>query len=302
MEWINGIQGALQYIESHLDEELDYEALAKVSLSSNHHFQRVFSILTGYPLGEYIRNRRLSQAGAELAAGEGRVIDIAVKYGYDSPDSFSKAFYRFHGILPSQAKEPGAKLRSFSPLSIKLTLEGGSMLQYKLVEKPALTLVGFRRRFHGTPADKENQEHYFAEDTRLKQMILGGASGDTETTYMVMTNFDDGGYDCYLASYLDPDQSKTFDEDVGAEVSGWFQRIEIPAGLYLVCETEHCQWPMELVEPLRAKVVSEWLPSSDYEMDARPEVNVIHWPYRYQDEERKNNHSVELWIPLTKQI
>ena len=126
MDWIDGIQRALDYIEANLTEEIDYDRAAREAASSSFHFQRVFSILCGYTLGEYIRNRRLALAGAELAAGRIRVIDAALKYGYDSPDSFAKAFKRFHGVLPSEAK--GASLRSFSPLRIKLSLEGASMM------------------------------------------------------------------------------------------------------------------------------------------------------------------------------
>ena len=94
MEWITGIQRAIDYIESHLDEEIDCEKIAAESFSSYYHFQRIFSLLCGYTLGEYMRLRRLSVAGTELASGKQKVIDIAFKYGYDSPDSFAKAFQK----------------------------------------------------------------------------------------------------------------------------------------------------------------------------------------------------------------
>lgn len=104
MDWIMGLQKAVDYIEDNLTENIDYEIVAAQSFSSSYHFQRVFSILCGFTVGEYIRNRRLSLAGAELAVGDSKVIDVALKYGYESPDSFAKAFRKFHGILPSQAK------------------------------------------------------------------------------------------------------------------------------------------------------------------------------------------------------
>ena len=111
MEWITGIQRAIDYIEEHITEELDYEAIARESFSSSFHFQRMFSILCGYTLGEYIRSRRMTLAGIALATGSERVIDVALRYGYDSPDSFAKAFCKFHGITPSQARSEGAKLK-----------------------------------------------------------------------------------------------------------------------------------------------------------------------------------------------
>ncbi len=122
MNWITGIQRALDYVEAHLMESVDYEEAAKQAYSSSFHFQRVFSILCGFTLGDYIRMRRLTLAGSELASSDIRVIDAALKYGYDTPESFSRAFTRFHGVPPSQAKH-GAALKAFSPLSVKLTLE-----------------------------------------------------------------------------------------------------------------------------------------------------------------------------------
>ncbi len=98
MDWIAGIQRAINYVEAHITEPIDFEEAAKQAYSSSFHFQRVFSILCGLTLGEYIRMRRLSLAGNEIMTGRIRVIDAALKYGYDTPESFSRAFARFHGI------------------------------------------------------------------------------------------------------------------------------------------------------------------------------------------------------------
>ena len=125
MDWITGIQRALDYVEEHITEPIDYEEAARRACSSSFHFQRVFSVLCGFTLGEYIRLRRLTLAGSELAGSDEKVIDVALKYGYDTPESFSRAFTRFHGITPSQARNNGAVLKSFSRLSVKLILSGG---------------------------------------------------------------------------------------------------------------------------------------------------------------------------------
>ena len=158
MDWITGMQKAIDYIEANLTEEIDYEKVAAQSFSSSYHFQRVFSILCGYTLGEYIRLRRLSLAGTELATGKEKVIDIALKYGYDSPDSFSKAFQKFHGITPAQARADGNMLKSFSRLSIKISLEGGSVMNYRIEEKDEIILTGYKRRFSGIPGERMEQE------------------------------------------------------------------------------------------------------------------------------------------------
>ena len=174
MEWVVGIQRAIDYIEDHITEELDYEEIARTGFSSSYHFQRVFSILCGYTLGEYIRSRRLTLAGMELAADKIRVIDAAVKYRYESPDSFAKAFARFHGITPSAAREPGARLRSFARLSIRISLEGGGSMDYRIEEKPEMVLTGYKRFFTGSPAERDAQEEAFYVTTRLNQYALKG--------------------------------------------------------------------------------------------------------------------------------
>ena len=168
------MQRSIDYIEAHLAEPIDYAEVAAQSYASSYHFQRVFSILCGYTLGEYIRNRRLSLAGAELAAGGAKVIDVALKYGYESPDSFAKAFQKFHGILPSQARSNGSRLRSFSRLVVKLSLEGGSMMEYRIEKRPEMTFIGYHRRFSGTPAVRTEQTHEFYVSTRANQYLLKG--------------------------------------------------------------------------------------------------------------------------------
>lgn len=190
MDWITGIQNAINYIEDRITDELDYEQIAKESFSSSFHFQRVFSILCGYTLGEYIRNRRLTLAGTELANTREKVIDVAYKYGYDNPESFAKAFQKFHGITPSQARGSGVMLKSFSRLSTKVSLEGGSIMNYRIEEKPAMLLTGYKRRFTGSPNDKKDQDHNFACETRLEEAILQGLCREHETIYEVLTNFD----------------------------------------------------------------------------------------------------------------
>ena len=299
MDWITDIQNAINYIEDHLTEPIDYDRVAKESFSSPFHFQRVFSILCGYTLGEYIRSRRLTLAGTELAAGKEKVIDIAAKYGYDSPDSFARAFQKFHGITPSQARSHGAVLRSFSRLSIKVTLEGGSMMHYRIEEKPAMMLTGYKRRFTGSPNDKQDQDHNFACETRLLQYILEGMCREHETTYQILTNFDTDGYDFYFAYKFPAWALEDFDADLG-EMRKEFEHVDIPAGLYLVTETTRCKFPIEQTDVLRQQIIAEWLPGSGYVLRDAPEIGVIHWPFEDGNEEVNNSHYCEIWLPISK--
>ena len=298
MDWVTGMQCAIDYIEAHLTEDIDYEKVAAESFSSSYHFQRVFSILCGYTLGEYIRLRRLSLAGAELASGKEKVIDVALKYGYDSPDSFAKAFQRFHGITPSQARIDGAMIRSFSRLSIKITLEGGSMMNYRIEEKEEMVLTGYKRRFSGVPGEREEQEKDMYVNTRVFQYILQGLSGNIEKNYDIITNIGDDGYDFYIAKqiteYLRNNLNKT--SVLGEEYAKHFENITIPKCTYAIFETERCAYPTTVFLDLRKRIASEWLPNSGYQLADAPELVVTHW-FRG---EKSNQRYRELWIPIEK--
>ena len=300
MDWITGIQAAIDYIEDNLTEELDYETIAGKSFSSSFHFQRVFSILCGYTLGEYIRNRRLSLAGTELARGKEKVIDVAFKYGYDTPESFSKAFQKFHGITPSQARGNGASLKSFSRLSIKVTLEGGNTMHYKIEKKPALTLTGYKTRFSGTPQNRDCQDHNFTVNTRLNQAVLQYMAHDVDFSYNVFSNFSDDGYDFHIASRIGAESYKTFEQEMGSEIFSRFEQVTIPEAVYLVCETQRCMWPCDELEALYRRAVTEWLPGSGYELTDGPEVELVYWPYREHDDAYNSTRYAQLWLPVRK--
>lgn len=301
MDWITGIQNAINYMEEHLLEDIDYEEVAKQSFSSIYHFQRVFSILCGYTIGEYVRNRRLSLAGMELQMEKRKVIDVALKYGYDSPDSFAKAFLKFHGITPSNARIEGAILKSFSRLSFKISLEGGKTMNYKMVEKEELTLVGYKKHFSGTPAARCDQEAEFYTETRVNQYILKGISRDCDTIYNVITGFNDEGYDFYIAAKLSGEDTENLGKILGAQEKDRFEKIVVPAGQYLICETTRERYPVMQVEELRRKVVSEWLPSSGYELADTPEIAVVHWFYEEGNDAVNDSRYVELWLPVRKE-
>lgn len=298
MDWITGMQKAIDYIEANLTEEIDYEKVAAESFSSSYHFQRVFSILCGYTLGEYIRLRRLSLAGAELANGKEKVIDIALKYGYDNPDSFAKAFQKFHGITPSQARADGSMLKSFSRLSIKISLEGGNTMNYRIEEKDEMILTGYKRRFSGVPGEREEQEKDMYVNTRVFQYILQGLSGNIEMNYDIITNIDDDGYDFYIAKqlteYLRNNLNKT--SVLGEEYAKHFENIVIPRCTYAIFETERCSYPTTIFLDLRKKIASEWLPNSGYQLANAPELVVTHW-FRGN---KSNQRYRELWIPIEK--
>ena len=141
------IGDSIQYIEERLDEDMTVEDIARHIGISHFYYQKGFTMLCGFTVVEYIRNRRLALAGSEVLDSDRSILEIALKYGYDSPDSFSKAFARFHGSTPSSVRKSRATLKSFAPLKIKVQLEGGYLMDYRMEKKGEFTVIGNGKRF-----------------------------------------------------------------------------------------------------------------------------------------------------------
>lgn len=258
MEWITGIQNAINYIEEHLTEEIDYEIVAKEAACSSFYLQRIFGILCGMTLGGYIRNRRLTLAGNELSAADDKVIDIALKYGYESPESFTRAFSRFHGVTPSEAKKDGSKLKSFSRLSVKITLSGGNIMDYKIIEKDAFDII---EKVESHPVENsENAKSIPAFWTRshndgtVKKLL----DTTTDRTYIFGV--------CYGNL---SENAKTFDYSIAAKcnkntaVPKCFRKNTIPARAWAIFE---CKSAMpNAMQGMWHKIVSEFFPASGYQ-------------------------------------
>ena len=142
MEWMQRLNQSIEYIEQHITEELDYEKVAKVAGCPSYYFQQMFLYMTDMTLRKYIRRRRLSLAAVELQKDTGRVIDIAVKYGYESPTAFTRAFKSFHGIVPSVLKTENVSLQAFPPIQFHVSMDGGQPLKFRVEEKAAFRIVG----------------------------------------------------------------------------------------------------------------------------------------------------------------
>lgn len=147
MEWMKAIGDSIQYIEDHITEDFSIEQVSGHVHISSFYFQKGFAMLCGFTVSEYIRNRRLALAGNEIAATDEKVIDVAMKYGYDSPDSFTKAFTRFHGVTPTAVRKDRVAIKSFAPLKIKISLEGGYLMDYKIQQKEEFTVIANAKTF-----------------------------------------------------------------------------------------------------------------------------------------------------------
>lgn len=297
MDWLKAIQNAIDYIENHLTEELDYDEIARNGFSSSYHFQRVFGILCGYTLGEYIRFRRLTLAARELNQTDIKVIDAAVKYGYDSPDSFTKAFSKFHGITPSEAKKNGAKLNSFSRLTIKITLEGGNTMNYEIKTKPEMKFLGLKRHFEGSPADRYEQAHDFAVEgeTRFICHALKSMAEDCETIYHIINNVSDYGYDFAFAATVGDFYFRDLAGHIGKKNADVLSVITVPEQTYLIVRSEKSVYYLRDHMDLHRRVVTEWFPNSGYAIANAPEIVFTH-----SDIKKHGDSYVELWLPIEK--
>ena len=266
---VEGLQSAIQYIEDNLTEELQITDIAAKAYVSAFHFQKIFGVLCGFTVGEYIRMRRLTCAAQELSAEDAKVIDIAVKYGYDSPDSFTRAFTKFHGISPSAAKEKGAHLRAFAPLRIKLTLEGGNMLEYKIVEKEQFTVMG-RSRMFSTDTSYQEIPKFWEEHYRE------GGGEKVRGVFGVCLDSDGKNFDYLIADLYMP----------WNEIPEGYTTRVIPAGTWAVFPYRG-ECPKAL-QDVNTKIWSEWVPNcKEYKLSGNYNLEV------YLDKEFG-----EIWVPV----
>lgn len=288
MDWITGIQNAINYIEEHLTEEIDYEIVAKEAACSSFYLQRIFGILCGMTLGDYIRNRRLTLAGNELSAADDKVIDIALKYGYESPESFTRAFSRFHGVTPSEAKKDGSKLKSFSRLSVKITLSGGNIMDYKIIEKEAFDIIE-KVEAH-TVEDSENAKSIPDFWTRLHNdgTVKKLLDITTDRTYIFGV--------CYGNL---SENAKTFDYSIAAKcnkntvVPEGFRMNTIPARTWAVFE---CKGAMpNTIQDMWHKIVSEFFPTSGYQPTYEMDIEAY-----TEGNMGSSDYRSEIWVPVIK--
>lgn len=276
MEWIQSINQALKYVEENIRENLCAEHVSQQIFCSSFHFQRIFGLLTGLTLAEYIRNRRMSLAGSELMDPQVKVIDIALKYGYDTPESFSKAFTRFHGIAPSGAKHPGAPLRHYAQLTIKVTLQGGSFMDYRIEKKAPFSILGMTRTFHMDTSQAEIPLFWKGFFERGFGSVVSGWYGVCHSPHS-------GNFSYTIA---DP-----YTE--GTEVPTGFEVIQIPEFTWAIFT---CVGPMPMaIQDNWKKIYSEWLPSSEFEL-----IPGYDFEYYSGPNTQDADYVSEIWIPVQK--
>lgn len=284
MEWTEAISKAIEYIENNITEDIFVEDIAKHVNISAFYFQKGFTLLCGYTITEYIRNRRLALAAGELMVDSTKVIDVAMKYGYDSPDSFTKAFSRFHGVTPSMVQKNSIMIKSFAPLKIKLSLEGGYIMEYRLTKKDNFTVVGVTKKFSYDGAKevipKFWEEHYKKGNGKYVCGMFGinidESMGNSEFEYMIA--------DAYNPSM---------------DVPEGFITKTIPAFTWAIFP---CRGAMpDSMKDVNKKIFSEWLPAlKEYEFAAGYCIEMYDNAEKYPKGMRDENYYTEIWIPVSK--
>ncbi len=284
MEWTETIGKAIKFIEDNITEDITVDMIAEYVNISSFYFQKGFAMLCGFTIAEYIRNRRLTLAGNDLVGGNEKIIDIALKYGYDSPDSFTRAFTRFHGVTPTAARKNQVMLKSFAPLKIKISLEGGYLMDYKIEKKEAFTVIANTKTFSYEGAKELVvqfwQEHYQS------------GKGKTVMGWYGINIDENMGHDTFeylIADPCNPDM----------EVPEGFITKTIPEFTWAVFP---CVGPMPTaLQDVNTKIFTEWLPAlKEYEFAAGYCVEYYDDPSKYPNGTQDEKYYCEIWIPIKK--
>jgi AraC family transcriptional regulator len=288
MDWLNRMNEAMDYIENNLADEIDYLKAAQIACCSTYHFQRMFSFITAVPLSEYIRRRRLTLVAFELQNSDIKVIDAALKYGYDSPTSFTRAFQNLHGVTPTAARDAGVKLKAYPRISFHISIKGESEMNYKIVEKVAFEVFG--KEFKTSVIDgvcyKEIPEFWnkCVENGTAAEIIKTAGKPENGLLDAGVTFAHNGsdGTMRYMIACDKPDNT----------IPCQFTVLKIPALTWAVFDVD---WHGDdsAIHEVWKKIGTEWFPTSSYEHADAPEME------RYFGD-RDSEYKCEIWIPVVK--
>lgn len=284
MDWLEKMNGALDYIEDNLTEKIDIAEAAKKACCSSFNFQRMFSFMADVSLADYIRRRRLSMAAMELLSTEEKVIDVAMKYGYESPVSFARAFSSVHGVNPSDIRKPGIKIKAYPRISFEITIKGVEAMNYRIETFGEFRLVGYKERMSMDNGENFRRIPQFWNETyqlgKCEKMMQYNDNKNL-CCMGVCANADEKGFDYYIATGSDKEIPEDMAELIVSESTYViFEAIgKIPEGLQKV-------WK---------RIFTEWFPTSGYELVDGPQMEWYSEGDMHSDE-----YYSEIWIPVRK--
>ncbi|MBR4395032.1 MAG: AraC family transcriptional regulator [Eubacteriaceae bacterium] len=294
MEWITALKSAIAYIEENLETVSGADEVAEQVHMSAFYLSRGFQIATGYSVGEYIRCRRLYEAAMRLSHQSGyRVIDAALDAGYETPESFSKAFARFHGFPPSEMKKNMNRFRIFRPLAISIKVTGGDRMEYRIEKKAAVTMIGFEREFKEDDSYKRIPEFWdevfdrYGDDSVDEEgtgaLVRKAVAENGIGQYGICTDDKGDGVFSYMIA----------GEYSGGDVPEGLKLREIPAAEWAVFP---CKGPLpEALQTVNTAIWKEWLPGNrDFELAGS---YTIEW-YSVSGDSKASDYESAIWIPV----
>lgn len=289
MDLLKNMNGALKYMEENLTNDIDFKEVARRAFCSEYHFKRMFSFLAGISLSEYIRRRRLTLAAFELKGSSVKVIDIAVKYGYNSPDSFARAFQNLHGIAPSEARNNGHSLKAYPPMTFQLSIKGGNEMIYRIEEKEAFRIVGIKKRvpiqFNGV--NPEIAAMWKSLDGETINNLKKLSNVEPMGLLSASINFSEGRME----------EKGEFDHYIGVattkECPDNLTQLDVSASTWAVFEAIG-PFP-DTLQNVWGRIYSEWFPSSNYESIEGPEIL-----WNENKDVTSPTFKSEIWIPILK--
>lgn len=295
MEWVKLLQDAIHYMEMHLMEKINYEDVAKCVCMSSYNFHRTFSMVTGMTANEYIRNRRLSLAGQELQMKKLSVINAAYKYGYETPESFSKAFSRFHGVTPRQAQQKGSQLRLFNPLTIKITVEGGTIMDYRMEQGKNQKFIALVRDFRNEMINDES-DHSIPD--------FWGECHEKNLIDPIRNLRPEGKRDLYGLCSPTKEGAPTFSYGIGVIIDADTKQDtldELVKKGFMIWETEPIEYVVfkcygengDCISDTWSRFYKEFLPQTAYEQTENTDFEIYF-------EKGEKGLFCELWIPVKK--
>lgn len=283
MEWIERLNRALDYIEDNLDGEIEAEQAARIAACSVYHFQRMFSYIADMPLSEYIRRRKMTAAALDLSRGE-KVIDTALKYGYDSPTAFNRAFRAVHGMAPSAAAKSGAPLKAFPRITFSISIKGGAAMNFKIEHKPAFRIVGAKLPLDGMDIE---------ESMKRVPLFWQKNAGVIPALCTLMDN--SGPLGIMGISFCNKTENQRyFIASASAKpVLDGMAEDTVPESDWAVFE---CVGSMpNAMQELQRRVITEWLPSSGCEYADAPDIEL--YP---EGDLSSPDYRCEFWLPIVK--